>query len=239
MKKIISFLAIIPVVVCTYTASAQIGDTAATHRQMDSLMKVLGGSMNNMMVQNTTDTAHFKDKEVFDDNKELTLAELIEHPSDVSFININLNSNHIQALPEGFENLNDLTFLIICNLPKGSSFDFNGAINVLAKMPNIEEIYFMNNGKGLTSIPASIGEMHNLKRLSFFRNALTSLPEELGNLDSLKELSLELNQLAKLPSSMTKLKNLEKLQLDKNPISDAELNSLREALPKCKITISK
>jgi Leucine-rich repeat (LRR) protein len=74
-----------------------------------------------------------------------------------------------------------------------------------------------NNVRG--SIPASFGNLTELKILNFFEDHLTSLPSSFGNLTKLEFLDLESNQLSSLPESIGNLTQLKKLSLFGNQLS--------------------
>ncbi|WP_174708277.1 hypothetical protein [Nostoc sp. TCL240-02] len=65
--------------------------------------------------------------------------------------------------------------------------------------------------KGLTTLPAEIGQLINLKALYLHSNQLTTLPEEIGQLSNLSELYLHSNQLTTLPEEIGQLSNLSEL----------------------------
>ena len=69
-------------------------------------------------------------------------------------------------------------------------------------------------GKGwLTALPASIGELSQLRRLNLRNNAITELPESVGALDRLTHLDLRANPLRALPEAIGHILTLEKLDL--------------------------
>ncbi|MFX0091870.1 MAG: leucine-rich repeat domain-containing protein [Candidatus Hodarchaeota archaeon] len=89
--------------------------------------------------------------------------------------------------------------------------------------------------QGLSSLPASIVTLGNLRRLILACNDLQSLPDKLGQLQSLKHLDLSQNQLRMLPDSIGQLTNLQSLDLSTNqlaflPNSIGQLQSLRRLL---------
>jgi Leucine-rich repeat (LRR) protein len=63
-------------------------------------------------------------------------------------------------------------------------------------------------GKGLNSLPDSIGELTELEILVLDSNQLASLPDWIGQLRNLRTLSLYNNRLDSLPESVWQLDNL-------------------------------
>ena len=93
--------------------------------------------------------------------------------------------------------------------------------------------------RGLTSLPAEIGQLTSLQQLMLGGNQLTALPAEIGQLTSLHTLRLnDKNQLTALPPGITQLTSLQQLTLDRNlltalppetPASSRASSSLRSA----------
>ena len=77
------------------------------------------------------------------------------------------------------------------------------------------------SGNQLTgSIPAQLGNLSNLERLSLTGNQLSATPAQLGNLSNLKSLDLSDNQLTgSIPAQLGNLSNLERLDLSFNQLS--------------------
>ena len=61
------------------------------------------------------------------------------------------------------------------------------------------------HGNLLTALPASMGNLHNLKAFSAAGNLLTAVPETLGSLRSLTSLELAGNRLETLPETIGNL----------------------------------
>jgi leucine-rich repeat protein SHOC2 len=76
----------------------------------------------------------------------------------------------------------------------------------------------------ITTLPESIGKLHNLKVLALSKNKLISLPESIGNLVRLCSLCLSDNQLTSLPESIGRLTELKNLNLDNNRLNSLPTN---------------
>jgi hypothetical protein len=66
------------------------------------------------------------------------------------------------------------------------------------------------------AVPASIGRLTRLERLSLAGDSLDALPEEIGNLRNLRYLDISQNRLRKLPLSITTLPALETINFSYN-----------------------
>jgi internalin A len=82
---------------------------------------------------------------------------------------------------------------------------------------------------GLTEIPASLGKLSQLRRLSLFGNDLREIPTVLSKLRKLQILFLGNNQLREIPAALSELKQLVLLDLRNN-----HLQGLSPALSECK-----
>ncbi|MBD2409854.1 GTPase [Nostoc calcicola FACHB-389] len=75
------------------------------------------------------------------------------------------------------------------------------------------------SGRGLTTLPAEIGRLTNLRSLDLRSNQLSSLPGEIVQLINLQSLNLRSNRLSILPGEIVQLTNLQFLDLSKNKLS--------------------
>ena len=205
-------------------------------RVMHRLGAELDSGLHAIMVERT-DTAHLSPVDD-DDAAAWTLEDKIQNPSNVRFLYIDLKKHPMERLPEGFDNLTDLEFLVITGLPEGAHFDFDGAFRMLSRISGLTDLYIINNGKGFHTIPPAIGHMAALERLTCYRNAITTLPPELSTLVHLTSLSIEHNNLTGLPASFHEMHHLKTLGLEENAISAADCAALQHSLPDCVITYS-
>jgi Leucine-rich repeat (LRR) protein len=72
---------------------------------------------------------------------------------------------------------------------------------------------------GLKELPASIGDLESLERLSLVNNYLKTLPDTIGNLKALKNLNLSTNKFSEFPASIAELRSLRTLILGVNHIT--------------------
>jgi Leucine-rich repeat (LRR) protein len=89
---------------------------------------------------------------------------------------------------------------------------------LFTSFPNLVELDLSRNR--LKALPASIGQLKNVKRLIVDRNKLETLPKEIGQMEKLQELILNRNELTSIPKEISGLKNLYLIDLWSNNISD-------------------
>uniref|UniRef100_A0A8C3QSN0 Uncharacterized protein n=1 Tax=Cyanoderma ruficeps TaxID=181631 RepID=A0A8C3QSN0_9PASS len=82
---------------------------------------------------------------------------------------------------------------------------------------NLTCLYVDSNN--LKKIPAEIGTLRRLERLTLSNNSLSSLPAEMGALQRLRSLHLANNSLTELPAPLCQLRSLTFLDVSDNKIS--------------------
>jgi hypothetical protein len=85
----------------------------------------------------------------------------------------------------------------------------------------------------LTTIPAQIKKLRNLKELIIYYNKLKSLPLEIFELKNLEKLSLSINDLSQIPNKIGNLKKLKQLEISGN----TRLKSLPECIWKLNLEV--
>jgi len=80
---------------------------------------------------------------------------------------------------------------------------------------NLKHLEALHIGPNIRSLPPSIGNLKNLKKLDLYAARLRFLPDEIGNLTSLEVLNLEYSFLRSLPHSIGNLKSLKYLNLSR------------------------
>jgi len=81
---------------------------------------------------------------------------------------------------------------------------------------------------GLTSLPAEIGQLAQVKTLFLFDNQLAAFPEQVCNLTQLEKLCIQNNPFTEFPTEICRLGSLKTLHLDQRQFSNApeELNNM-------------
>ena len=74
--------------------------------------------------------------------------------------------------------------------------------------------------RGLTRLPAEIGQLTNLQMLYLQNNQLSEVPAEIGQLTNLRTLYLQNNQLSEVPEEIAQLKNVQALTFGNNQLSE-------------------
>lgn len=172
------------------------------------------------------------------------LEQALVTPQSVTSLSIKSDSNlkHLPPKLGALINLNELEISCLENIE-----DLPVEIGQLKKLEKI----IIDNGNGCQmniSIPASIGELTNLKVLRLYgalapreidsqvavpTSKIKALPATIGKLQNLEELDLGGNGLPSIPPEIASLKKLKKLELDYNNLHEipsfiGELKNLRE-----------
>lgn len=145
--------------------------------------------------------------------------EILEHALEVEVLD--LGNNQLSDLPDNLHFLKNLRILFLTNNR------FEHIPPVIAKCENLEMIAFKSNQV------KTVGEdcfPVNTRWLILTENQIETLPESMGDLTQLKKLALAGNQLTSLPSSMKRCTELELVRLSANQLT--EIPSWLLQLPK-------
>ncbi|MFX0095486.1 MAG: leucine-rich repeat domain-containing protein [Candidatus Hodarchaeota archaeon] len=148
-----------------------------------------------------------------------------------------LAHNQLTSLPESFHRLNELENLdlsdnklnafpeSICKLTKLTRLYFGS--NEIYSLPetvenltNLIDLSLYNNNLRALTLPSSLFELTNLKKLNLRANRLRHLPLSIGKLENLKALKVSHNRLTTLPPTFGRLTNLRRLELNNNQLKE-------------------
>jgi hypothetical protein len=97
-----------------------------------------------------------------------------------------------------------------------------------ARLGDLRELTRLSlNSNQLAELPTSIGELEQLRILELYDNRLRALPDSIGNLLALEVLQVRGNELGQLPASLADLPRLRTLFFSDNPLSQVP-DELRE-----------
>jgi Leucine-rich repeat (LRR) protein len=88
----------------------------------------------------------------------------------------------------------------------------------VSRLKNTLQVLHIDNCFNLQELPASIGEMRNLRWLNVQYNKLKALPPQIGKLTRLERLYCGNNELVQLPLELGALTELEELQCGNNKL---------------------
>jgi hypothetical protein len=116
----------------------------------------------------------------------------------------------------------------------GVEFSLTELPKEVGKATSLKRLFLEDNN--ISSIPSEIGSLTNLEILKINNTPLDILPPEIGNLTNLKILDLRNNNFTRVPPEVGKLKQLKTLDLSGNPISETEIEEMRNLLPDTLVT---
>ncbi len=96
---------------------------------------------------------------------------------------------------------------------------------------DIQKLDLSNNSLD-GSLQAEVRQLQNLKILNLSNNQFTGVPAEIGQLNNLEILDLSNNQLTGLPHELGNLSNLRVLDLRGNNYAPADLDTIKDRLPR-------
>lgn len=125
------------------------------------------------------------------------------------------------------------TLVVTCNT-KGTPVDLEEIIRNAANYP-LEELYIINFGNSVSHLPSGIGNFSKLNMLSLYNNNLAELPASVSKLTNLNALYADMNPIQTIKPVVSSLSSLKNLGVAKTGITEAEINQIRQILPKCVI----
>lgn len=125
--------------------------------------------------------------------------------------NLSLYSCGLTALPQEFADLKNLKYL---NMNRNEITVFPEQI---CQLINLENLAIDGH---FSTIPSSISNLKNLKKLYLPDSFVEVLPDSIGDLINLEVLYLGRSKITRLPNSMRKLDNLARLSLDDSIIAE-------------------
>jgi hypothetical protein len=149
-------------------------------------------------------------------------------------LTINMSLPHIQVIIDQMPVFRGIKRLIITCEQKGAAVDLHQILRN-AENYQLTELYILNFGPSVTSLPSQVGDFKGLTVLNLLNNNLNKLPSSISGLSHLKTLYVDMNPVTQLLPIVSPLKNLQKLGIAKTEIPESEIGLIQQALPGCNI----
>ena len=143
---------------------------------------------------------------------------------------LDLSRQRLRTLPEGLQDLDDLTYLLL-NKNRLQSLP-----SWLANMGSLEALVTDHNR--FSEFPSVLMDMPQIAQLSLGENSLRGIPLDIDLIADLEVLSLWSNLLASFPASLGNLERLQILDLLHNEMTVEEQGMLTALLPDVQLNFS-
>jgi len=167
-----------------------------------------------------------------DENPAIKNAEWLK---SMTYLLINYSFPQVQVIIDQMPNFRGIKTLIITTEKPVAAPDLLKVLKNAKDYP-LEELYIINFGPTLTSLPPAVADFPNLKTLAIYNNGIGSLPSVISKLFGLSSLQIQDNPISTLLPVIASLKNLRELGLEKTKLTENEINQIQKSLPECNIT---
>lgn len=157
-----------------------------------------------------------------------------EFLKQMSVLVIDMSIPTVQRTIDVMHNFTGIETLIITAGKGNVSVDLSDILQKASQYP-LKELYIINFGNYVSSIPSEVNQFKDLTTLCLFNNDLTELPELSEFALSLNSLSIDINPINTLFPDISSFKNLKSLSVAKTSISDSEVKAIKDLLPECEI----
>ncbi len=153
----------------------------------------------------------------------------------MSYLLINLSLPQVQVIIDQMPMYKGIKTLIITTEKPVVNPDLLKILKNALGYP-LEDLYIINFGPMLKSLPSAVGDFPKLKTLAIYNNGLISLPASVTQLAGLSSLQVQDNPINTLMPTVSTLKNLKELGISLTKLSENEISLIQKTLPECKIT---
>lgn len=147
---------------------------------------------------------------------------------------IDMSMKGIQKVLDMMPLYKSIKTLVITSSQNPLPVDLPAILKNAADYP-LKELYIVNLGIYVTSLPEEVEQFRNLSTLGIFNNRMTSLPDEIAGLHNLKRLYADNNPLKTTFPVLNTLRNLEELGLINTEVPDSEITKIENMYPACKV----
>jgi Leucine-rich repeat (LRR) protein len=170
-------------------------------------------------------------KEFKEDEKRSLDPEIMEK---MDILVLDMGMPGIDAIVDAMPLFRSISTLVIYGEKNGAAVDLSMIFKKAENYP-LKELYILNFGGLVTSLPTSISQFKDIKILNLSGNNFNYLPSEVAGLNQITELYLNNNPLETLFPQISGLKNLITLCLLGTTVPENEVARMEELYPHCKI----
>jgi len=167
-----------------------------------------------------------------DENPAIKNAEWLK---SMTYLLINYSFPQVQVIIDQMPNFKGIKTLIITTEKPVTAPDLLQVLKNAKDYP-LEELFIINFGPTLTSLPSAVADFPNLKIMAIYNNGIGSLPSAISKLSGLSSLQIQDNPISTLQPVIASLKNLRELGLEKTKITENEINQIQKSIPECNIS---
>ncbi len=149
---------------------------------------------------------------------------------------IDVSMKGIQAIIDNMPLYKSIKTLVITNSTSPVPADLSSILKNAADYP-LKELYIVNLGVYVTTLPKEITQFRNLVTLGIFSNWISTLPDNIASLSKLKKLYADNNPLTTTFPVMNGLPQLEELGLINTKVPESEISRIQEMYPSCKVIV--
>ncbi len=147
---------------------------------------------------------------------------------------IDMSIKGVQAIIDMMPLYKSIKTLVITSSQSPLPVDLPAILKNASDYP-LKELYIVNLGIYVTTLPREISQFKGLNTLGIFKNHMTTLPNEIADLHNLKKLYADNNPLKTVFPVLNSLGNLEELGLINTEVPDSEITLIENMYPACKV----
>ena len=166
-----------------------------------------------------------------DDDPKIKCREWLQ---SMPYLLINMSEPQVQVVIDQMAAFRGIKTLVITCDTKGTPVDLEEILRNASGYP-LEELYIINFGNSVSRLPSGIGNFSKLNMLSVYNNNLAELPASISKLPNLNSLYADINPIQSIKPVVSSISSLKSLGVAKTGITEAEINQIRQILPKCTI----
>jgi hypothetical protein len=153
---------------------------------------------------------------------------------EITYLVIDMSLPTIRRTIDQMRSYKSIKPLIITGGRDGTPVNLSDLLLRASAYP-LERLYIINFKQYVNSLPQQISKFKKLSILALYNNNISKLPDLSEIRSSLDTLYVDLNPISTLYPALGSLTDLKKLGIVKTAVSEAEIEKIKQQLPKCQI----